>query len=430
MKNLLENDEKKPLADILRPKSLANIVGQEHLTAEDAPLGLMMQTGHFSSFILWGPAGCGKTSIARLLAGENEMHFEPLSAIFSGVADLRKVFKEAQDKKKDGIQTLLFVDEIHRFNKAQQDSFLPYIEDGTIILVGATTENPSFELNAALLSRCQVLVLRRLGADSLKKLIDRAEEFKGRKIPLDEAAKEAVLSMADGDGRTLLNMVETIFDFTSQDTTKLLDQKDVTKFLNKRSPVFDKSGDGHYNLMSALHKSLRSSDTNASLYWVARMIDAGEDPRYILRRLTRFAAEDVGLADPEAINQAIVAWNAYERLGSPEGDLAISMLVIYLATSPKSNSAYAAHNEARETAKKTGSLMPPMHILNAPTALMKDLGYNKGYVYDHDTPNGFSGQNCFPDDMTRKNFYKPIERGFEREVAKRYNWFEKQRENK
>lgn len=425
--NLLNQDVQKPLAELLRPSSLEEVVGQEHLTSQGSPFGLMMQTEHFPSFILWGPAGCGKTTIARLLASRKNKYFEPLSAVFSGVADLRKVFKSAGERKPDGVETILFVDEIHRFNKAQQDSFLPYIENGTIILIGATTENPSFELNSALLSRCQVLVLRRLDVQALLKLIERAENFKARKLPLDDSAKETLLSMADGDGRVLINMIEFIFNVVKEETQEILNSQALIKILNKRCPVFDKAGDGHYNLMSALHKSLRSSDTNAGLYWTARMLDAGEDPRYILRRLARFAVEDVGLADPNALSQAISAWNAYERLGSPEGDLAISQLVIYLATSPKSNSAYVAHNEALKTARQTGSLMPPMRILNAPTALMKDLGYSEGYIYDHDTKNAFAGQNCFPDDLPRKNFYHPKERGFEREVFKRYNWFEKQR---
>lgn len=366
--------------------------------------------------ILWGPPGTGKTTVARLLAGTTDLHFEPLSAVFSGVADLRRVFDAAKERRIAGQGTLLFVDEIHRFNRAQQDGFLPYVEDGTVILVGATTENPSFELNGALLSRCQVFVLNRLDHAALDTLLKRAEAELGQTLPLTDDARRTVCAMADGDGRYLLNLVEEI---NAIDGSKPMDVAALTERIQKRAPLYDKSQEAHYNLISALHKSLRGSDVDAALYWFARMLDGGEDPRYIARRLTRFAVEDVGLADPDALPQSIAAWEAYERIGSPEGELAIAQCVIYLATAPKSNAAYKAFGAAAGSAKSTGSLSPPKHILNAPTSLMKDLGYGDGYQYDHASDEGFSGQNYFPDDMAREEFYKPVDRGFERDIVKR-----------
>lgn len=423
--SLFEADAPRPLADILRPASLQEVLGQDHLLAPDAPLGRMTGEGRLTSMILWGPPGTGKTTIARLLAGSTNLHFEPLSAVFSGVADLRKVFERAKERRVSGQGTLLFVDEIHRFNRAQQDGFLPYVEDGTVILVGATTENPSFELNGALLSRSQVFVLNRLGHEALEALLARAEEEIGRKLPLTDQARSAVCAMADGDGRYLLNLVEEIVSLNPHDT---LDVADLTKAIQKRAPLYDKSQEAHYNLISALHKSLRGSDADAALYWLARMLSGGEDPRYIARRLTRFAVEDIGLADPDALPQALAAWEAYERIGSPEGELAIAQCVLYLATAPKSNAAYRALSEAKKSAAETGSLAPPKHILNAPTSLMKDLGYGDGYQYDHNTDEGFSGQDYFPDEMDRANFYQPVDRGFERDVKKRLEYWQKLRE--
>lgn len=427
LSGLFEASAPRPLADRLRPKSLSEVVGQDHLLGPDGPLGRMVTAGRLASIILWGPPGCGKTTIARLLAQVTKMRFEPLSAVFSGVADLRKVFEAARKRREIGEGTLLFIDEIHRFNRAQQDGFLPYVEDGTVILVGATTENPSFELNAALLSRCQVLVLRRLDDGALETLIARAEAIEGRKLPLDDEARITLRAMADGDGRFVLNLAEELFALK---TAKPLDTQALMLAVQRRAPLYDKAQEGHYNLISALHKSLRGSDTDAALYWLARMLAGGEDPRYIARRLTRFAVEDVGLAEPAALPQAIAAWEAYERMGSPEGELALAQLVIYLATAPKSNAAYVATGAAMRAARETGSLMPPMHILNAPTRLMKDLGYGKDYAYDHDDPDAFSGQNYFPDSMPRRTFYEPVERGFEREIKKRLEYWARLREKK
>jgi putative ATPase len=384
----------------------------------------MLAAGRLSSMILWGPPGCGKTTLARLLADRTSLYFEPLSAVFSGVAELRKVFEAAKGRRAAGQGTLLFVDEIHRFNRAQQDGFLPYVENGTVILVGATTENPSFELNGALLSRCQVFVLNRLDDAAMEQLIARAEAAEGRPLPLDAEARRALRAMADGDGRYLLNMVEELYALPPGQT---LDNAGLAAAVQRRVPLYDKAQDGHYNLISALHKSLRGSDTDAGLYWLARMLAGGEDPRFIARRLVRFAVEDIGLAEPDALPQSIAAWEAYERLGTPEGELALAQCVIYLATAPKSNATYRAFQAAKNAADETGSLMPPKHILNAPTRLMKDLGYGKGYAYDHDAPDAFSGQNYFPDGMARQTFYRPAERGFEREIRKRLDYWAKLR---
>ena len=375
--------------------------------------------------ILWGPPGTGKTTVARLLAGSTNLHFEPLSAVFSGVADLRRVFDAAKERRIAGQGTLLFVDEIHRFNRAQQDGFLPYVEDGTVILVGATTENPSFELNGALLSRCQVFVLNRLDHAALETLLARAEAETGETLPLTDNARHSVCAMADGDGRYLLNLVEEIFAIGALEP---LDVNALTERIQKRAPLYDKSQEAHYNLISALHKSLRGSDVDAALYWFARMLDGGEDPRYIARRLTRFSVEDIGMADPHALTQSIAAWEAYERIGSPEGELAIAQCVIYLATAPKSNAVYSAFKSSAKSAKETGSLSPPKHILNAPTGLMKDIGYGDGYQYDHATEKGFLGQNYFPENMPREEFYQPVDRGFERDIGKRLEYWKKLRD--
>ena len=416
--SLFESEAPRPLADRLRPTSLADVLGQDHLLAPDAPIGRMAASGRIGSMILWGPPGSGKTTIARLLARTTDLHFAPLSAVFSGVADLRKVFASARDHRAAGRGTLLFVDEIHRFNRAQQDGFLPYVEDGTVVLVGATTENPSFELNGALLSRCQVLVLHRLDDATLEALLARAETRLGKTLPLSPGARDALRAMADGDGRYLISLAEELAQIEIT-----LEAADLARAVQKRVPLYDKAQDAHYNLISALHKSLRGSDPDAALYWLARMLTAGEDPRYIARRLARFAVEDVGLADPAALPQAMAAWQAFERIGSPEGELALAQCVVYLGAAPKSNAVYEAFGDATRTAKETGSLAPPQHILNAPTALMKDLGYGKGYVYDHDTDEGFSGQNYFPDGMERRSFYRAGDRGFEREVRERLeNW--------
>jgi len=425
MSTLFESQAPHPLADRLRPQRLAQIVGQEHLIGPDGPIGRMVARRQLSSMILWGPPGCGKTTIARLLAHGTDLVFEPLSAVFSGVADLRKVFDAARKRREMGQGTLLFVDEIHRFNRAQQDAFLPVVEDGTVILVGATTENPSFELIGALLSRAQVFVLRRLDDDDLETLLQRAEEHLGNPLPLTSESRTALRAMADGDGRFLLNLVEELARLPAGDP---LGPVEFARVVQRRAPLYDKAQEGHYNLISALHKSLRGSDTDAALYWLARMLAGGEDPIYILRRLTRAAVEDIGLADPQAVVQALAAWDTYDRLGSPEGELAIAQSVIYLATAPKSNAAYQAFGEARCMARDTGSLMPPMHILNAPTRLMRDLGYGKGYIYDHATEEGFSGQNFFPDGIAPRHFLRPGERGFERENKKRVDYWEKLRE--
>ncbi len=427
MTGLFESQAPRPLADRLRPTRLEAVVGQGHLIDPDGPIGRMVAQGRMASMVLWGPPGSGKTTIARLLADSTELEFEPLSAVFSGVADLRKIFERARQRRLAGRGTLLFIDEIHRFNKAQQDGFLPYVEDGTVILVGATTENPSFELNAALLSRCQVFVLKRLDDPAMRELMARAAAEEGRDLPLTPEASTALIAMADGDGRYLLNLCEEIFALPEAADGALLDSQRLAEVVQKRAPLYDKAQDSHYNLISALHKSLRGSDCDAALYWLSRMLTAGEDPHYIARRLVRFAAEDVGLADPQALTQTIAAWQAYERLGSPEGELALAQAVIYLGTAPKSNAAYMAFNQAHRAAKETGSLAPPMHILNAPTRLMKDLGYGEGYVYDHDTAEAFSGQDYFPDGMPRRSFYRPVERGFERELRKRLDYWAKLR---
>ena len=385
----------------------------------------MVANGQLSSMILWGPPGCGKTTIARLLAQGTDLEFEPLSAVFSGVADLRKVFDAAKKRREMGRGTLLFVDEIHRFNRAQQDAFLPHLEDGTVILVGATTENPSFELIGSVLSRAQVFVLRRLDDEDLEILLQRAEDRLGARLPLTSEARVALRAMADGDGRFLFNLIE---ESARLPDGQSLGPGELARLVQRRAPLYDKAQEGHYNLISALHKSLRGSDTDAALYWLARMLAGGEDPIYILRRLTRAAVEDIGLADPQAVVQALAAWDTYDRLGSPDGELAIAQCVIYLASAPKSNAAYRAFGKASEMARETGSLMPPLHILNAPTRLMRDLGYGKGYVYDHATEEGFSGQNYFPEGVSRRNFYRPEERGFEREIRKRLDYWEKLRQ--
>ena len=415
-----------PLADLMRPKTIEEIVGQQDLLGNNGIIHRMVETGNLSNLILWGPPGCGKTTIARALSNSIDMDFVPMSAVFSGTADIKKAMDAARMNRDIGRNTLLFIDEIHRFNKTQQDTLLPYLEDGTVTFIGATTENPSFNLNNALLSRCHVCVLKPLCTEDLLKLIDRAETFLNKKLPLTEESKIHLAQMADGDARFLLNTVEFL---SSVKTKKVLTPEQLDLTIQKRSPLSDKSGDEHYNLISAVHKSLRSSDTDAALYWVARMMTSGQDPKYILRRLTRFAMEDVGLADPQAMQIALSAWQIYERMGSPEGDIAITELVIYLATAPKSISAYKAQNASYTAAQETGSLTPPKNILNAPTKMMKNLGYGKGYVYDPETESGCSGQNCFPDGMKRLSFYKPVERGFEREIKKRFDYWNSFRKN-
>ncbi|TBN38700.1 replication-associated recombination protein A [Paracoccus subflavus] len=414
----------RPLADRIRPVRMGDVIGQDRVLGPDGPLGSMLASGSLSSLILWGPPGVGKTTIARLLATETDLAFVQISAIFSGVPELRKVFDAAKLRRAQGRGTLLFVDEIHRFNKAQQDSFLPHMEDGTILLVGATTENPSFELNAALMSRAQVIVLDRLGLRDLELLAQRAERELGRKLPLTAGARDALLEMADGDGRAALNLIEQV---AAWKTDRPLDQAAMAGRLMRRAAKYDKSGDEHYNLISALHKSVRGSDPDAALYWLARMLEGGEDPRYLARRITRMAIEDIGLADPAAQRHCLDAWAMYERLGSPEGELALAQAVIYLALAPKSNAGYVAYKAARAEARRTGSLMPPAHILNAPTSLMKDQGYGAGYAYDHDAEDGFSGQTYFPEGMKRPVLYTPVERGFERDLKKRLDWFVQQR---
>jgi putative ATPase len=412
-----------PLPDRLRPRNLDEIVGQDHLVGPGAPIRRMIDNGRLASMVLWGPPGCGKTTLARILSAHTALHFEQLSAIFSGVQDLRKVFESARIRKRNGQGTLLFVDEIHRFNKSQQDAFLPVVEDGTIVLIGATTENPSFELNAALLSRAQVFVLKRLDDAALEVLIGRAEQDAGRQLPTDDQARSTLKAMADGDGRYVLAMCEQIL---AQD--ECLNTEALLRIVQRRAPLYDKGDDAHFNLISALHKSVRGSDADAALYWFARMLAGGEHPEYIARRMSRMAIEDIGLADPQALPTCIAAWQAYERLGSPEGELALAQALIYLATAPKSNAAYGAYGAARSAAGQTGSLAPPKHILNAPTALMKQQGYGSGYQYDHDTAEGFSGQNYFPDGMERQRFYNPPERGFEREIRKRLEYWDKLRD--
>jgi len=413
-----------PLADRLRPRSLDEVVGQQHLTGPEGAIGRMVAAGRLASMILWGPPGTGKTTIARLLAGAVGMRFVAISAVFSGVADLKKVFAEAQTAARAGQQTLLFVDEIHRFNRAQQDGFLPYVENGTVTLVGATTENPSFEINAALLSRCQVLILRRLDHEALAELVSRAEALDDRALPVTPDAREALIASADGDGRFLLNQVETLF---SIEIGQPLGPGELSDLLHRRVPVYDKDREGHYNLISALHKTIRGSDPQAALYYLARMLVAGEEPLYVLRRLTRAAVEDIGMADPNALLQCLAAKEMYDFLGSPEGETGLVQACLYLATAPKSNAAYMAQKQAWRSAKETGSLVPPMHILNAPTKLMKNVGYGKGYAYDHDADEGFSGQDYWPEEMDAQTFYEPTDRGFEARVKERLEYWEQRR---
>ncbi|WP_306051301.1 replication-associated recombination protein A [Oceaniradius stylonematis] len=423
--SVAEEAANRPLADRLRPKTLGEIVGQDHLTGADGVVTRMLASGSLGSLILWGPPGTGKTTLARLIAAEAGQHFEQLSAIFSGVADLKKVFEAARVRRRDGLPTLLFVDEIHRFNRAQQDSFLPVMEDGTITLIGATTENPSFELNAALLSRARVLTLKRLEDDALAALLDRTEGETGRTLPIDDEARALLVGMADGDGRAVLTLAEEVWRVAREGD--LFDGDGLRAVLQRRAPIYDKGQDGHYNLISALHKSVRGSDPDAALYYLARMLDAGENPLYLGRRLVRMASEDIGLADPQALTVALAAKDAYDYLGSPEGELALAEACVYLATAPKSNALYTAMKGAMRAAKEHGSLLPPKHILNAPTKLMGAEGYGAGYQYDHDQPDAFSGQDYFPPEMGRRRFYEPVERGFEREIGKRLDYWSKLR---
>ena len=415
----------RPLADRLRPVTLDDVVGQEHLTGPGGVLRRMVESRRMASIILWGPPGCGKTTLARILAEHTDLHFEQISAIFSGVADLRKVFESARLRRGQGRGTLLFVDEIHRFNKSQQDAFLPVVEDGTIVLIGATTENPSFELNAALMSRAQVVVLKRLDDAAIETLLQRAEREAGQALNLEPEARAALKAMADGDGRYALTMAEQVFQ-----QKDMLDIAHLSALVSRRAPLYDKADEGHYNLISALHKAVRGSDADAALYWFCRMLAGGEDPRFLARRIIRMANEDIGNADPQAMGIVLAAWDTYERLGSPEGELALAQALVYVATAPKSNAVYTAYKDAAHAARETGSLMPPAHILNAPTKMMKEIGYGSGYEYDHDAPEAFSGQNYFPDGMARENFYQPVERGFEREIKKRLEYWANLRHKK